>query len=83
MGLTEEELIKKFARHPNDVGSPEIKYIKLSFKREKVMKHYKSIGKNDKQAVRHAMSISNKMSGLTSYLRKALPNKYKKIKKFI
>jgi ribosomal protein S15P/S13E len=83
MGLTEEELIKTFARHSNDVGSPEVKYIKLAMKHKKVMKHYKNGGGKDKPSVRHAMRLSGKMSRIASYLRKAFPKKFKKMQKLL
>ena len=76
--MTEDELIKKYRRHSEDVGSVEVIIIRKSFKARKIRAHCFS-NKKDVVARRLHFKFSKEINYLKKYLEKKNKEKYKEL----
>ncbi|MGC8868590.1 MAG: 30S ribosomal protein S15 [Sulfurihydrogenibium sp.] len=83
MSITAEkkkELIKKFALHENDTGSPEVQIAILTERIKNLTEHIKA-NKKDLHSRRGLIGMVNKRKKLLNYLKKTDEERYKKIVK--
>ncbi len=82
MGLTREEkaqIIKYFARHEKDTGSPEVQYALLRARLQQLSAHLAKHRK-DYQTKRTLLRIAAKLRKLRNYLIKRYPERYRLLK---
>ncbi|MGB9766056.1 MAG: 30S ribosomal protein S15 [Sulfurihydrogenibium sp.] len=83
MSITAEkkkELIKKFALHENDTGSPEVQIAILTERIKNLTEHIKA-NKKDLHSRRGLIGMVNKRKKLLNYLKRTDEERYKKIVK--
>jgi len=83
MSITAEkkkELIKKFALHENDTGSPEVQIAILTERIKNLTEHIKA-NKKDLHSRRGLIGMVNKRRKLLNYLKRTDEERYKKIVK--
>jgi small subunit ribosomal protein S15 len=83
MSLTKdqkEEIIKKFAVHEGDTGSPEVQIALLTEQIEKLSEHLKQ-HKKDNHSRRGLLSMVGKRRRLVQYLKNNEPERYKGLTK--
>ena len=81
MSITAEkkqELIKKFALHENDTGSPEVQIAILTERIRNLTEHIKA-NKKDLHSRRGLIGMVNKRRKLLNYLKRESEERYKKI----
>ncbi|MEZ0322947.1 MAG: 30S ribosomal protein S15 [Hydrogenothermaceae bacterium] len=81
MSITAEkkrELIKKFAIHENDTGSPEVQIAILTERIKNLTEHIKA-NKKDLHSRRGLIGLVNKRRKLLKYLKRESEERYKKI----
>lgn len=81
MSITAEkkqELIKKFALHENDTGSPEVQIAILTERIKNLTEHIKN-NKKDLHSRRGLIAMVNKRRKLLNYLKKESEERYRKI----
>lgn len=81
MSITAEkkqELIKKFALHENDTGSPEVQIAILTERIRNLTEHIKA-NKKDLHSRRGLIGMVNKRRKLLNYLKRESEEKYRKI----
>ncbi len=81
MSITAEkkqELIKKFALHENDTGSPEVQIAILTERIKNLTEHIK-VNKKDLHSRRGLIAMVNKRRKLLNYLRRESEERYRKI----
>ncbi|HET6464814.1 MAG TPA: 30S ribosomal protein S15 [Nitrospiria bacterium] len=72
------EVIKKFASHPKDTGSPEVQIALLSSQINSLADHFKS-HKNDHHSRRGLLRMVSQRRKLLDYLQREDLNRYKQI----
>ena len=72
------EVIKKFASHPKDTGSPEVQIALLSSQINSLADHFKS-HKNDHHSRRGLLRMVSQRRKLLDYLQREDLNRYKLI----
>lgn len=72
------EVIKKFASHPKDTGSPEVQIALLSSQINSLSDHFKS-HKNDHHSRRGLLRMVSQRRKLLDYLQREDLNRYKQI----
>ncbi|HUK57396.1 MAG TPA: 30S ribosomal protein S15 [Nitrospiria bacterium] len=72
------EVIKKFASHPKDTGSPEVQIALLSSQINSLADHFKS-HKNDHHSRRGLLRMVSQRRKLLDYLHREDVNRYKQI----
>ena len=72
------EVIKKFASHPKDTGSPEVQIALLSSQINWLADHFKS-HKNDHHSRRGLLRMVSQRRKLLDYLQREDLNRYKQI----
>ena len=85
MGLRKEEkaqIIKYFARHESDTGSPEVQYALLRARIAQLQNHLKKHRK-DYQTQRTLLRLVAKMRKLRNYMIRKYPERYEKVKKLL
>jgi small subunit ribosomal protein S15 len=83
MSLTKEEkeeIVKKFAVHEGDTGSPEVQIALLTEQIEKLSEHLKQ-HKKDNHSRRGLLSMVGKRRRLVQYLKNNEPERYKGLTK--
>jgi len=81
MSITAEkkrELIKKFALHENDTGSPEVQIAILTERIRNLTEHIKA-NKKDLHSRRGLIGMVNKRRKLLNYLKRESEERYRKI----
>ena len=81
MSITTEkkqELIKKFALHENDTGSPEVQIAILTERIRNLTEHIKA-NKKDLHSRRGLIGMVNKRKKLLNYLKRESEERYRKI----
>lgn len=81
MALTKEEkfeLIKRWQRHPNDTGAPEIQIAILTERINRLVEHLKR-HKKDKSSERGLMLLLGKRRRLLRYLARTNVTRYKEL----
>jgi small subunit ribosomal protein S15 len=81
MSITAEkkqELIKKFALHENDTGSPEVQIAILTERIKNLTEHIKA-NKKDLHSRRGLIGMVNKRRKLLNYLKRESEERYRKI----
>jgi small subunit ribosomal protein S15 len=81
MSITAEkkqELIKKFALHENDTGSPEVQIAILTERIRNLTEHIKA-NKKDLHSRRGLIGMVNKRRKLLNYLKRENEERYRKI----
>jgi len=81
MSITAEkkqELIKKFALHENDTGSPEVQIAVLTERIRNLTEHIKA-NKKDLHSRRGLIGMVNKRRKLLNYLKRESGERYRKI----
>lgn len=81
MSITPEkkaEIIKKFARHEGDTGSPEVQIAILTERIRNLTEHIKK-NKKDLHSRRGLIGMVNKRRKLLNYLRKTDSERYQRI----
>jgi len=81
MSITAEkkqELIKKFALHENDTGSPEVQIAVLTERIRNLTEHIKA-NKKDLHSRRGLIRMVNKRRKLLNYLKRESEERYRKI----
>ncbi|ACD66424.1 MAG TPA: 30S ribosomal protein S15 [Sulfurihydrogenibium sp.] len=81
MSITAEkkqELIKKFALHENDTGSPEVQIAVLTERIRNLTEHIKA-NKKDLHSRRGLIGMVNKRRKLLNYLKRESEERYRKI----
>jgi len=81
MSITAEkkqELIKKFALHENDTGSPEVQIAILTERIRNLTEHIKA-NKKDLHSRRGLIRMVNKRRKLLNYLKRESEERYRKI----
>jgi small subunit ribosomal protein S15 len=81
MSITPEkkqELIKKFALHENDTGSPEVQIAILTERIRNLTEHIKA-NKKDLHSRRGLIGMVNKRRKLLNYLKRKSEERYRKI----
>ncbi|MFZ0544152.1 MAG: 30S ribosomal protein S15 [Candidatus Promineifilaceae bacterium] len=79
LSMTEKtELIKEFAAHPGDTGSPEVQ-IAIFDKRIKQLQEHLNAHKHDESSRRGLLMLVGKRRRLLAYLRKEHPDRYRAI----
>ncbi len=81
MSITAEkkqELIKKFALHENDTGSPEVQIAILTERIKNLTEHIKN-NKKDLHSRRGLIAMVNKRRKLLNYLKRESEERYRKI----
>lgn len=71
-----QELIKKFQRHPEDTGSPEVQIALLTARIKQLEEHLK-VHRKDFHSRRGLMKIIGKRRALLNYLKRTDFNRYK------
>jgi len=85
MGLKREEkseIIKYFARHESDTGSPEVQYALIRARIAQLQEHLKK-HKKDYQTQRTLLRLVAKMRKLRKYMIKKYPESYEKVKRLL
>ncbi|MBI3597598.1 MAG: 30S ribosomal protein S15 [Nitrospirae bacterium] len=72
------EVIKKFASHPKDTGSPEVQIALLSSQINSLADHFKS-HKNDHHSRRGLLRMVSQRRKLLDYLQREDLNRYKQV----
>jgi small subunit ribosomal protein S15 len=72
------EVIKKFASHPKDTGSPEVQIALLSSQINSLSDHFKS-HKNDHHSRRGLLRMVSQRRKLLDYLQREDLNRYKQV----
>ena len=72
------EIIKEFATHPGDTGSPEVQ-IAIFDRRIKQLQDHLNMHKHDQSSRRGLLSLVGKRRHLLAYLRKTHPERYRAI----
>jgi small subunit ribosomal protein S15 len=81
MSITSEkkqEIIKKFALHENDTGSPEVQIAILTERIRNLTEHIKA-NKKDLHSRRGLIGMVNKRRKLLNYLKRKSEERYRKI----
>lgn len=81
MSITAErkqELIKQFALHENDTGSPEVQIAILTERIKNLTEHIKA-NKNDLHSRRGLIGLVNKRRKLLNYLKRESEERYRNI----
>lgn len=81
MSITAErkqELIKQFALHENDTGSPEVQIAILTERIKNLTEHIKA-NKNDLHSRRGLIGLVNKRRKLLNYLKRESEERYRKV----
>jgi len=73
-----QEIIKKYAQHKGDTGSPEVKGALLTYKIEKLIGHLDE-NKKDNHSRRGLLKIVAKRRRILNYLQKLDAKRYKKL----
>ncbi len=73
-----QEIIKKFARHEGDTGSPEVQIAILTERINNLTEHIKQ-HKKDLHSRRGLIGMVNKRRKLLNYLKRTNPERYKEI----
>jgi small subunit ribosomal protein S15 len=73
-----QEIIKKFARHEGDTGSPEVQIAILTERIKNLTEHIKA-NKKDVHSRRGLIGMVNKRRKLLKYLRDNFPERYQAI----
>ncbi len=73
-----QEIIKKFARHEGDTGSPEVQIAVLTERIKNLTEHIKA-NKKDVHSRRGLIGMVNKRRKLLRYLRDNYPERYQAI----
>jgi len=71
-----QEIIKKFQRHPEDTGSPEVQIALLTARIKQLEEHLK-VHRKDFHSRRGLMKIIGKRRALLNYLKRTDFNRYK------
>ena len=74
------ELMKEYALHAEDTGSPEVQ-IALFDKRIKQLQEHLTVHKHDESSRRGLLKLVGKRRRLLNYLRKSDPDRYRTIVK--
>ena len=77
-----EQIIKYFARHESDTGSPEVQYALLRARIAQLQRHLAK-HKKDYQTQRTLLRLVAKMRKLRSYMLKKYPERYEKVKRLL
>ncbi|MGW8319739.1 MAG: 30S ribosomal protein S15 [Candidatus Promineifilaceae bacterium] len=72
------DIIKEFATHPGDTGSPEVQ-IALFDRRIKQLQEHLNAHKHDESSRRGLLMLVGKRRRLLAYLRKTHPDRYRAI----
>ncbi len=73
-----QEIIKKFARHEGDTGSPEVQIAILTERINNLTEHIKQ-HKKDLHSRRGLIGMVNKRRKLLNYLKRKNPERYREI----
>ena len=73
-----QEIIKKYAKHKGDTGSPEVQGALLTYKIEKLIGHLDE-NKKDNHSRRGLLKIVAKRRRILNYLQKLDAKRYKKL----
>jgi len=73
-----QDIIKKFAQHKGDTGSPEVQGALLSYKIERLIEHLDD-NKKDNHSRRGLLKIVAKRRRILNYLQKLDSKRYKKL----
>jgi small subunit ribosomal protein S15 len=73
-----QEIIKKYAQHKGDTGSPEVQGALLTYKIEKLIGHLDE-NKKDNHSRRGLLKIVAKRRRILNYLQKLDAKRYKKL----
>ena len=73
-----QELIKKFALHENDTGSPEVQIAILTERIRNLTEHIKA-NKKDLHSRRGLIGMVNKRKKLLNYLKRVDEQRYRKV----
>lgn len=72
------EIIKEFAIHPGDTGSPEVQ-IAIFDKRIRQLQEHLTVNKHDESSRRGLLMLVGKRRRLLGYLRRTHPDRYRAI----
>lgn len=72
------EVIKKFAQHEGDTGSPEVQIALLTERIQYLTEHFKTHSK-DHHSRRGLLQLVSQRRGLLDYLRKKSVDRYRKV----
>ncbi|HHI97422.1 MAG TPA: 30S ribosomal protein S15 [Thermodesulfatator atlanticus] len=75
-----KEIIQKFARHPNDTGSPEVQIALLTARIKHLEEHFK-IHKKDHHSRRGLLKLVGQRRRLLNYLKRTDFERYRNIVK--
>lgn len=75
-----KDIIKKFGRHENDTGSPEVQIALISKKIKELTEHLKE-NKKDYHSQRGLLNLASKRKRLLNYLRRKDIDKFEKVVK--
>jgi small subunit ribosomal protein S15 len=70
------EIIKEFATHPGDTGSPEVQ-IAIFDRRIKQLQEHLNVNKHDESSRRGLLILVGKRRRLLAYLRNNYPDRYR------
>lgn len=73
---TKEAILKKYAKHENDTGSPEVQVALLSERINHLTEHFK-VHKHDHHSRRGLLKLVSRRRSLLNYLKKKDVERYK------